>query len=113
MKQPEVYLSFLILVSPDGPLPGGRAPPAAQDDLHAVLRPERDARDPLSQVREPGAAAEGKRGAQGIGRRTFAHPRRSCLNTLACHPDFPRGEGDGQTWLRNRIASCTWNFIRP
>src|SRR5204862_7498390 len=53
----------------DGPLPGGRAPPAAQDDLHAVLRPQRDARDPLPQVRESGTPSKSEGSAEGIGRR--------------------------------------------
>src|SRR5437870_12512426 len=51
---------------PYGPLPRGRAPPAAQDDLHAVLRQKRDAGDPLPQVRQPRAPAEGERGPEGI-----------------------------------------------
>src|SRR3990170_411351 len=39
-----------------GAVPRGREAPPAQDDLHAVLRPERDARDALPQVREQGTA---------------------------------------------------------
>ena len=53
LKQP-------ALRPPYGPLPGGRASPAAQDDLHAVLRKERDARDPLPEMREHGAPPEGE-----------------------------------------------------
>src|SRR5437660_12793670 len=45
---------------PYGPLPRGRTPPAAQDDLHAALRPERDARHPLPEMREHGAPPEGE-----------------------------------------------------
>src|SRR3989441_2757119 len=59
LKQPRPRPSY-------GPLPGGRAPPAAQDDLHAVLRPKRDAGDPLPQVRQSRAPAEGERGPEGI-----------------------------------------------
>src|SRR5713226_9460317 len=33
---PEAFLSHPSFALPYGPLPGGRAPPPAQDDLHAV-----------------------------------------------------------------------------
>src|SRR3972149_118965 len=49
-----------------GAVPRGREAPPAQDDLHAVLRPERDARDALPQVREQGTAAESEGSAEGV-----------------------------------------------
>src|SRR5439155_25113441 len=58
--QTRAFLSHPRLAVPDGPLPRGRTPQAAQDDLHAVLRKERDARDPLPEMREHGAPPEGE-----------------------------------------------------
>src|SRR2546423_3031045 len=62
---------------PYGPLPRGRASPPAQDDLHAVLRPERDARHPLPEMREHGAPPEGEGSAEGmilLGKRSRLRP---------------------------------------
>ena len=51
---------------PDGPLSRGREAPPDQDDMHELLRAERAPRDPLSEVRQQGAAAKSEGSAAGV-----------------------------------------------
>ena len=99
---PKPSLALASSLKPDGPLPQSRTAETAQDDLHAVLRPERDAGDSLSEVREPRTPTEGEgsservspfvgwsvlveghRGSLTVAARSFRSAARRCFDTPA------------------------------
>ena len=51
---------------PDGAVPGGGEAAPPQDDLHELLRAERDPRDPLPEVPQHGAPPEGEGSPEGV-----------------------------------------------
>jgi len=78
----EAFLRHGLLGAGDGPLSGGGEAPPPQDDLHELLRAERDARDAVPEVPEQGAAPEGEGSAEGVGDPgQYRGPRRSRVAT--------------------------------
>lgn len=59
---------------PDGPLPGGRAAAAAQDDLYEMLRAQRPTGHAMPEVREQRAPTEGEGSEEGVAPQSEQHP---------------------------------------
>src|SRR5205809_3684875 len=92
LMRTEARLNHLVLVPPDGAVPGGREAAPDQDDLHELLRAERDPRDPLPEVPQHGAPPEGEGSPEGVVRPGGRNPWPSSTTPP---PVAAFGGGDG------------------